>query len=78
MSSSNSAKWRPASNRQLYVLSILTLGFLPATFVTGFGASTPRVCPWADDGLGFTYVALICIAAAWGAMVVLKRRGILG
>lgn len=65
------------TNRQLYVLSILTALFLPATFITGLFGVNAKGVPWTDDAAGFTYVAIICLVAAWATMVVLKRRHII-
>ncbi|CAN7193633.1 magnesium transporter CorA [Bosea sp. LjRoot9] len=66
------------TNEQLYVLSILTAVFLPATFITGLFGVNAKGVPWAEDTAGFTYVTLMCLAAAWAVMLFLKRRGMIG
>ncbi|MCP8937352.1 hypothetical protein NK718_02395 [Alsobacter sp. SYSU M60028] len=52
------------TNRQLYVLSMLTAVFLPATLVTGlFGMNTDGL-PFAGSGWGFWLACIVAVAAA--------------
>lgn len=66
------------TNRQLYVLSMLTALFLPATLVTGFFGMNTKGLPFAEDDLGFWYafgVAAIAAAATYVILLrVLRRR----
>lgn len=66
------------TNRQLYVLSLLTAVFLPATLVTGLFGMNTRGLPFGEDESGFW---LACVIAALAAMavyvlltVVMRRR----
>ncbi|WP_039892839.1 CorA family divalent cation transporter [Methylobacterium mesophilicum] len=65
------------SNRQLYVLSILSALFLPPTFITGLFGMNVKGLPFADDPCGFLFVAglsLLSAAATYGIIRVLGIR----
>lgn len=66
------------TNRQLYILSILTALFLPATFITGLFGINVKGLPWVEAEYGAAFVTLLCAVAALLTMVLLKRRGIIG
>lgn len=66
------------TNRQLYVLSILTALFLPATFITGLFGINVKGLPWVEADAGAFYVTLACVAAALLTLVLLRRRGVIG
>lgn len=66
------------TNRQLYVLSILTALFMPATFVTGLFGINVKGLPWVESEIGAINVTLACIAAAVLTLVLLRRRGVIG
>ena len=66
------------TNRQLYVLSLLTALFLPATFITGLFGINVKGLPWVESDLGAEFVALSCIAAAVLTLILLRRRGVIG
>jgi Mg2+ and Co2+ transporter CorA len=66
------------TNRQLYILSILTALFLPATFITGLFGINVKGLPWVESELGAAFVTLACLAAALLTMVMLKRKGVIG
>jgi zinc transporter len=67
------------TNRQLYVLSMLTALFLPATLVTGFFGMNTKGLPFAEDDLGFWYAFAAAAIAAVATYVILqlalRRRG---
>ena len=67
------------TNKQLYVLSMLTALFLPATLVTGFFGMNTKGLPFAEDDLGFWYafgIAAIAAALTYFALLfILRRRG---
>jgi Mg2+ and Co2+ transporter CorA len=74
-----SANLASETNKQLYVLSLLTALFLPATLVTGlFGMNTKGI-PFADDDQSFYYALGIASFAAlitYIALIkILRRRG---
>lgn len=65
------------SNRQLYVLSILSALFLPPTFITGLFGMNVKGLPFADDPHGFPFVvglSLLSAAATYGIIRVLGIR----
>ena len=66
------------TNRQLYVLSILTALFLPATFITGLFGINVKGLPWVESDLGAFFVTLTCLAAALLTLILLRRRGVIG
>lgn len=66
------------TNRQLYVLSILTALFMPATFITGLFGINVKGLPWVESEIGAFNVALACIGAAVLTLVMLRRRGVIG
>lgn len=66
------------TNRQLYVLSILTALFMPATFITGLFGINVKGLPWMEHELGAFFVALACVGAALLTLILLRRRGVIG
>lgn len=66
------------TNRQLYVLSILTALFLPATFITGLFGINVKGLPWVESDAGAVYVTLACLFAAMLTLILLRRRGVIG
>ncbi|MFC5418606.1 CorA family divalent cation transporter [Bosea eneae] len=66
------------TNRQLYVLSILTALFLPATFITGLFGINVKGLPWVEWDFGAGFVALACLAASMLTLFLLRRRGVIG
>lgn len=72
------ARTASQTNRQLYVLSILTALFMPATFITGLFGINVKGLPWMEHDLGALFVALACVCAALLTLVLLRRRGVIG
>ncbi|TCR62068.1 zinc transporter [Bosea sp. BK604] len=66
------------TNRQLYVLSILTALFLPATFITGLFGINVKGLPWVEEDAGAAIVTLTCLAASMLTLYLLRNRGIIG
>lgn len=66
------------TNRQLYVLSILTALFLPATFITGLFGINVKGLPWVESDFGAAIVTLTCLAASMLTLFLLRNRGIIG
>jgi Mg2+ and Co2+ transporter CorA len=65
------------TNKQLYVLSMLTALFLPATLVTGFFGMNTKGLPFAEDEFGFWYafgIAAIAAALTYFALLLILRR----
>ncbi len=63
------------TNKQLYVLSMLTALFLPATLVTGFFGMNTKGLPFGEDEAGFWFA--FCIAVMAAGMTYLALRFIL-
>ena len=72
------ARTATQTNRQLYVLSILTALFMPATFITGLFGINVKGLPWMEHDLGAFFVALTCVTAALLTLILLRRRGVIG
>lgn len=66
-----SAHMASETNRQLYILSMLSAVFLPATLVSGIFGMNTKGLPFSEDDLGFVYACLVGVAAAIGVMVLL-------
>ncbi|RYY01864.1 MAG: Mg2+/Co2+ transporter [Gammaproteobacteria bacterium] len=67
-----------ATNRNLYVLSIVTVTLLPINLITGiFGMNTGGL-PWGqDDPSGFWWVMFFMVIAVIVALTILQRKRIL-
>jgi Mg2+ and Co2+ transporter CorA len=70
-----SAKIASATNRQLYVLSMLTAVFLPATLVTGLFGMNVKGIPFGDGEVGFWPAAMVAAAAALAVYAALRQIG---
>ena len=64
------------TNRQLYVLSILSALFLPPTFITGLFGMNVKGLPFGDDPRGFLAVAAISFVSAIAAFILIRLLGI--
>ncbi|MFO1147097.1 MAG: CorA family divalent cation transporter [Alsobacter sp.] len=66
------------TNRQLYILSMLTAVFLPATLVTGIFGMNTKGLPFTEDDSGFWWACALGAAAAaivfLGLLLVLRGR----
>lgn len=66
-----------ATNRNLYILSVVTVALLPINLITGiFGMNTGGL-PWADNPSGFWWVMFWMIIAVAAALRFLHSRKIL-
>jgi zinc transporter len=63
-----------ATNRNLYVLSIVTAIFLPMTLITGLFGINVGGMPWLEDHEGFLIVTLVTVATALLAILILRWR----
>ena len=66
------------TNRNLYVLSILSALLLPATLVTGFFGMNTGGFPLAESPWGTFIAGLIALGSAAAVYVWLRRQGFLG
>ena len=64
------------SNRQLYVLSVLSALFLPPTFLTGLFGMNVKGLPLSDDPHGFLTVLGLSLASAAGTYGLMRFLGI--
>ncbi|MDR7036500.1 magnesium transporter/zinc transporter [Methylobacterium sp. BE186] len=64
------------SNRQLYVLSVLSALFLPPTFLTGLFGMNVKGLPFADDPHGFPFVIGLCLLSAATTYAIIRALGI--
>jgi zinc transporter len=62
------------TNNRLYILTVMTMIFIPATFVTGFFGMNTGGLLWSGDSMphGTLFAALICAGAAAGMLLVLR------
>ena len=66
-----------ATNRNLFLLSIVTTTLLPITLITGVFGMNVGGLPWLSDSGGFWWVVLLMIAAAVTVLMILRRRSVL-
>jgi zinc transporter len=66
-----------ATNRNLFLLSIVTTTLLPITLITGIFGMNVGGLPWVNDSGGFLWVILMMIAAVFVVLVLLRRRSVL-
>jgi zinc transporter len=66
-----------ATNRNLYVLSIVTTAMLPITLITGIFGMNVGGLPFADGKHGFWLVIAVMGATLLGTRVFLKRIGVI-
>lgn len=66
-----------ATNRNLFLLSIVTTTLLPITLITGVFGMNVGGLPWVSDRAGFWWVILLMIAAVVVVLVLLRRRQVL-
>jgi len=60
------------TNSNLRVLTVLTTLMMPPTLIVGaFGMNLPGI-PWAQDGWGFGFAALLCVVAVGFAYLMLR------
>lgn len=66
------------TNRQLYILTILSTLLMPPTLVSGIFGMNVKGLPFTDEpGAGFVYAISACVIAAllaWGMLWTLERR----
>lgn len=66
-----------ATNRNLYVLSIVTTVLLPATLMTGFWGMNVGGLPWADDSHGVLWTGLTVLASILFSLALLRGSRVL-
>lgn len=64
------------SNRQLYVLSILSALFLPPTFITGLFGMNVKGLPFPDDPRGFLFVICLSLGSGIATYGIIRALGI--
>ena len=66
-----------ATNRNLFLLSIVTTTLLPITLITGIFGMNVGGLPWLNSGSGFSWVMGIIVAAILVTLGVLRSRRVL-
>jgi zinc transporter len=65
------------TNRNLFVLSIVTTILLPVTLITGVFGMNVGGLPWLENTAGFWWVMLVMVTAFIITLTFLRRRGML-
>lgn len=71
------AKVAAQTNRNLYILSMLTAFFLPPTLVTGLFGMNTKGLPLSDQENGSWIAIGLCVAAALVTFLVIQRLGLI-
>jgi zinc transporter len=71
------ARLGEATNRNLYVLSIVTTTLLPITLITGVFGMNVSSLPFVQGPGGFWWVMFIMALAVIVTLIILRRRGVL-
>jgi zinc transporter len=66
-----------ATNRNLFLLSIVTTTLLPITLITGVFGMNVGGLPWVSDSGGFWWVVLLMVASVVTVLLILRRRSVL-
>ena len=66
-----------ATNRNLFVLSVVTTTLLPITLITGIFGMNVGGLPWLESKAGFYWVMFIIICAVVTTLLVLRSRRVL-
>lgn len=66
-----------ATNRNLFLLSVVTTTLLPITLITGAFGMNVGGLPWVSDSAGFWWVLLLMVGAVVAVLVILRRRSVL-
>jgi len=67
------AQLATATNRNLFILTIVTTILLPPAFVTGFFGMNTKGLPFGDSDYGTLYAAILCGAAAVFVYLLIRR-----
>ena len=67
------AQLATATNRNLFVLTIVTTVLLPPAFVTGFFGMNTKGLPFGDSDYGTVYASAFCILAAVLVYLLIRR-----
>ncbi|HEY3622330.1 MAG TPA: CorA family divalent cation transporter [Roseiarcus sp.] len=62
-----------ATNRNLFVLTVVTTLLLPPAFVTGFFGMNTKGLPFSDSDNGTLYAAVLCVLAALVVYLLIRR-----
>jgi Mg2+ and Co2+ transporter CorA len=65
------------TNRQLFILSVLTALFVPATLVTGLFGMNVEGMPFADSVNGFWWALLVTLISSLSVCLLLVKAGAL-
>src|SRR6201999_475447 len=64
------------TNRRLYIVSVVTTLFMPATFITGFFGMNTGGLLWSGDEMphGTLFAGILCIGAIGLTLLLLRRK----
>jgi len=62
-----------ATNRNLFILTVVTTVLLPPAFVTGFFGMNTKGLPFGDSDYGTLYAAILCVLAALLVYLLIRR-----
>jgi zinc transporter len=65
------------TNRNLYVLSIITAVFLPLTLISGIFGMNVGGLPWVGDNWGFVWVMVVSVITLIATVILLRWRRML-
>ena len=67
------------TNRRLYIVSVVTTLFIPATFITGFFGMNTGGLLWSGDDVphGTLFAALLCGCAVATTLLLLRAKRLL-
>jgi zinc transporter len=68
------ARLSEATNRNLFVLSVVTVALLPITLITGIFGMNVGGLPWLEHPRGFWRVTVLMLAGVCGAMTYMIRK----
>ena len=71
------AQLATATNRNLFVLTVVTTVLLPPAFVTGFFGMNTKGLPFGDSDYGTLYAAVFCALAALLVYLLIRRYRVL-
>jgi len=65
------------TNRNLFVLTVVTTLLLPSAFITGYFGVNTKGLPFADSDYGTPYATILAILAAGLMYLVIRQRRML-
>lgn len=70
------SRMNEATNRNLYLVSVLAAVFLPVTLISGIFGMNVDGLPWIQDPYGFIWTILLMMGAIFLVLWFLRKRGV--